>query len=121
MIRYRFPGHVKFLHDAAARIGRPEAEGPARRVSILAALADLCAQAGGADPEHAPMILAKAEEFRDQLHAAFEAAESMLDETRRALDLPVEPARSGKPPRPSRLAGFGTGTARDSLPSSGRG
>jgi hypothetical protein len=88
--RYRFPGYHAFLHEAATRIGRPEAEAPSRRIGTLAALAYLCAQAGEAGPERAPVILAKADEFRDQLHAAYEAAGLMLDETRRALGLMAE-------------------------------
>lgn len=99
MIRYRFPGFYSFLHDAAARIGRPEAEAPARRMTALAALANLCAQAGAAAPEHVPAILAKAEEFRDQLHAAYEAAELMLDHTRAALGVAAGATRPG-PSRP---------------------
>ena len=98
MIRYRFPGFYPFLHDAAIRIGCPDAEVPARRVATLSALANLCAQAGEADPEHAPMILAKAEEFRDQLHAAYEAAELMLVATRTGLG-PAEPGRTDRPTR----------------------
>lgn len=94
MIRYRFPGFHEFLRDAAIRIGHPEAEAPARSISTLSALANLCAQAGLAEPEDAPMIVEKASEFRDQLHAAYEAAELILARTRSALALPGEPARS---------------------------
>ena len=98
MIRYRFPGFHEFLHDAAARIGRPEAEAPARRITTLSALANLCSQAGSAQPADAPAIVKKASEFRDQLLAAYEAAELILAETRRALDLPDEPERPSPKP-----------------------
>jgi hypothetical protein len=84
---YSFPGYTSFLEAAARQIGRPEAEGPARRITTLSALANLCAQASVAEPAHAPAIMAKAEEFRDQLHAALTAADLMLDELKRALGL----------------------------------
>jgi hypothetical protein len=82
--RYSFPGYTAFLQEAARRIGHPEAEGPARKVATLAALGNLCAQAGDADPEHVPTIMAKAAEFRDQLHAAYQAAELMLEDVSQA-------------------------------------
>jgi hypothetical protein len=110
--RYRFPGFHVFLHDAAARIGRPEAEAPARGITTLAALANLCAQAGEAGPEHAPAVLAKASEFRDQLHAAYEAAGLMLDATRRALGLTdpaAEPSRPAPAPGPRERGPEGAG------------
>lgn len=102
MIRYRFPGFHAFLHEAAARIGRPEAEVPARAVTTLSALANLCAQAGAAEPEHVPEILGKAAEFRDQLRAAYEAAELVLDDARRSLGVPNDPAVAKRPGRPAR-------------------
>lgn len=97
LIRYRFPGFHGFLHDASVLIGHPEAEAPARRNSALSALANLCAQAGAAAPSDAPMIVAKAAEFRDQLHASYEAAELILAATRAALSLPDDPAPSPTP------------------------
>jgi hypothetical protein len=95
VIRYRFPGFVSYLHDAAILIDRPEAEAPARTIATLGALANLCAQAGAAEPEQVPAILDKAAGFRDQLHAAYEAAELILDDTRRALGISEEPACPG--------------------------
>jgi hypothetical protein len=82
-----FPGFTSFLEAAARQIGRPEAAGPARRITTLSALANLCAQASVAEPAHAPAIMAKAEEFREQLHAALAAADLMLDEVKRLLGL----------------------------------
>jgi hypothetical protein len=82
-----FPGYTSFLEAAARQIGRPDAEGPARRITTLSALANLCAQASVAEAAHAPAIMAKAEEFRDQLHAALAAADLMLDEVTRSLGL----------------------------------
>jgi hypothetical protein len=72
-------------------VGRPEAEVPARRIASLSALANLCAQASVADVAHAPAIMAKAAEFRDQLHVAYEAAELMLLEVHQALGSKEEP------------------------------
>jgi hypothetical protein len=82
---YTFPGYPSFLETAAQQIGRPGAEGPARCITTLSALANLCAQASMADPAHVPAIMAKAGEFRDQLHAAYVAAELMIAEVDKAL------------------------------------
>lgn len=88
---YAFPGFTKFLEAAAKRIGHPEAEAPARRIATLSALANLCAQAGASGPQDARAILVKGAEFRDQLHAAYEAAELMLSDVHRALGLDGQP------------------------------
>src|SRR4051794_11876837 len=64
-----FPGYPPYLAAAAGEIGRPEAEAPARRNVALSAMANLLAQASLAEPAHVPVILEKAAEFRDQLHA----------------------------------------------------
>lgn len=85
MSQYKFPGYFDYLRDAARRIGHPEAEAPARKITTLSALANLCAQAGAVDPADAPAVMAKAGEFRDQLHAAYEAAGLMLADVSRAL------------------------------------
>jgi hypothetical protein len=90
-----FPGYAAFLEEAARQIGHPEAEAPARRITTLSALANLCAQASLAEPAHVPSILVKAAEFRDQLHAAYEAAELMLAGVSRARGLIPEPPRRG--------------------------
>ena len=87
MTAYTFPGFTTFLNAAVSRIGHPEAEAPARRIATLSAMANLCAQAGTAGSEDAKRILAKAGEFRDQLHAAYEAAELMLSDVHLALGL----------------------------------
>ena len=84
---YSFPGFPAFLEAAAKQIGHPEAEAPARRIATLSSMANLCAQAGSACQEDARTILSKAAEFRDQLHAAHQAAELMLSEVHRALGL----------------------------------
>lgn len=97
--RYTFPGFFGFLKDAALQIGHPEAEGPARKVLALAALANLCAQAGEADSGNVEGIMAKAEEFRDQLHAAYAAAELILIEVNTALGLPVQASQAERPSR----------------------
>ncbi|MCA1685988.1 MAG: hypothetical protein LC745_08400 [Planctomycetia bacterium] len=102
MPRYSFPGYHAFLEDAAQRIGHPEAEGPARKAAALSALGNLCAQAGTADPEHVPGILAKAGEFRDQLRAASLAADLMLSDVERALGLQEDKAPEKKAARPPR-------------------
>ena len=49
MPRYSFPGYYVFLEEAARQIGHPEASAPARRITPLSALGNLCAQAGVAD------------------------------------------------------------------------
>jgi hypothetical protein len=82
---YTFPGYPSFLEAAAQQIGRPGTEGPARRIATLSDLANLCAQASVADPAHVPAIMAKAGEFRDQLHAAYTAAELMIAEVDHAF------------------------------------
>ena len=90
MPRYRFPGYPAFLRDAALQIGHPEAEAPARRITTLAAIGNLCAQAADARPENVAGIMLKAGEFRDQLHAAYAASELMISATRNALALDAE-------------------------------
>jgi hypothetical protein len=105
MSRYVFPGFTGFLEEAARRIGRPEVAAPARRDSTLSALANLCAQAAPAGPEHARAILDKAAEFRDQLYAASQAADLMIDEVHQALglrptsNLDNPPAPGGRAPK----------------------
>lgn len=102
MARIAFPGYTAYLDLAAAEIGHPEAAIPARRVSTLASMANLCAQAVAARPEHVPGILAKAEEFRDQLQAAWRASELMLADVRADRELTCEPRPASSKPRPAR-------------------
>ncbi len=101
MPRYSFPGSTAFVEDAARQIGRPETEAAARKLGPLSALANLCAQAGAADPADVPGIMAKAAEFRDQLQTAFLAAELMLADVERALGLTQEPAQGKRAARPA--------------------
>ncbi len=106
MTKPPFPGFPAFLEMAAVEIGRPEAAAPARRITTLAALANLCGQASQSDDAHVPSILAKAAEFRDQLHAAYRAAELMLADLRDRRGVsPVEPqGRSNSSTAQSRRA-----------------
>ena len=90
-----FPGYTAYLRQAATEIGHPDAEAPARRIGPLSALSNLCAQATLADPENVDGILEKAAEFRDQLHAAFRAAELMLEAVSARRDSP--PAADAAP------------------------
>jgi hypothetical protein len=90
---YTFPGFRSFLEAAACQIGRPEAEGPARRITTLSALANLCAQATVSERANAPAIMTKAGEFRDQLHAAYAAAELMIAQVNQSLGLGCPPSR----------------------------
>ncbi len=102
MSPYPFPGYPAFLDAAAMQLGHPEAAGPARRIATLAALADLCAQAGGAAPGHVPAILARATAFRDQIHVALRAADLIL------ADVSAARRPAGASPddgRPSRRGG----------------
>jgi hypothetical protein len=107
--KHPFPGFPAFLARAAAEIGRPEAADPARRITTLAAVANLCAQAADAELAHVPAILAKATEFCDQLQAAWRAAELMIADLRagrgldprpeeQPLDRADEPAETPSPP-----------------------
>ena len=96
MPRHHFPGYPAFLDAAAEQVGRPEAAGPARRIGALAALANLCAQAAEADEAHVEGILARAAEFRDQLHVAHRAAELILADVRAGRG-----ASRPEPPRPA--------------------
>ena len=111
MSNYTFSGFPAFLEAAAARLGRPEAAGPARRQGALAALANLCAQVVGAERGRAPEILAKAAEFRDQLHVAHLAADLMLLDAYDGLGLPRPSLPEGRgepaaePSRRDRRAG----------------
>jgi len=100
MNAYKFPGFSVYLQDAARKIGHPEAEGPARSIKPLSALANLCAQANIAEPKDVPAILAKAEEFRDQLHAAYQAAELVLAEVHQALKPKPAPEPPPAPTKP---------------------
>jgi hypothetical protein len=90
---YTFPGFRPFLEAAACQIGRPEAEGPARRITTLSALANPCAQATVSERANAPAIMTKAAEFRDQLHAAYAAAELMIAQVNQALGLGCPPTK----------------------------
>ena len=105
MPQYSFPGYYVFVEDAAQQIGHPEAEGPARGIAALSALGNLCGQAGTADPAHVAGIMAKAAEFRDQLHIAFLAAELMISDVERALGLKDEPAPGKRVARPPKSPG----------------
>ncbi len=78
MSSYVFPGYPCFLESAAEELGHPESAASAGRIVPLTALANLCAQATQSDPAHAPGILAKAIEFRDQLAVALRAADMIL-------------------------------------------
>lgn len=109
MPSYVFPGYPAFLETAAAELGRPESAAPARRISAISAMANLCAQAALADPGHVAGILAKAGEFRDQLATALRAADLMIADVeagRKPAPEPEpmpDPAASRPPlPRPSR-------------------
>lgn len=108
MARHHFPGFPAFLDAAAEQIGRPEAARPARQVGGLSALANLCAQAAVADASHVDGILEKAAEFRDQLHAAYLAADLMLADVRagrRTADPETSIDRPKPPAEPTRRAG----------------
>lgn len=94
MSSYVFPGHPKFVEEAASVLGHPESAGPARRIIPLTALANLCAQAATAHPDDARAILAKAREFRDQIATALLAADTMLDDVHDSLGL-VRPILNG--------------------------
>ena len=82
---YKFPGFPGYLHKAAVELDLMEAERPAYRITTFAAMANLCAQVGSVDSKDAPTILAKAIEFRDQLHVASRAADLMLEEVKNAI------------------------------------
>jgi hypothetical protein len=77
---YVFPGFPIFLELAESELDRPGSAGPARRISALTELANLCAQAARSPSAHVEGILAKAAEFRDQLIVALRAAELMIDD-----------------------------------------
>ena len=125
MPRYTFPGYPVFLERAAREVGCPEAETPARKISTLSSLANLCAQAADAEPSRVPAILKKAGEFRDQLHAAHRAAELMLSEVGSALvvaEPPVIPSAAGRPVadrKPRGKPGRGPAEGRTPEPSEG--
>ena len=78
MTKHPFLGFPRYLDRAAASIAHPEASIPARRITPLAALANLCAQASTAHDGDVAGILDKAAEFRHQLHVAAIAADLML-------------------------------------------
>lgn len=98
MSTYRFPGFTTFLDSAAREIGRPEASAPARRITTLSSLANLCSQVEDADPVAARTILERAAEYRDQLLAAYIAAERMLDEVSTAAGVETRPALDAEAP-----------------------
>ena len=83
-----FPGHPAYLEAAANQLGRPESARAAGRLVAVTALANLCAQAGRADPAHVDAILAKGVEFRDQLATALRAADAMLADVQAARGAP---------------------------------
>jgi len=106
--RYVFPGYPAFLDAAAAELGRPELAAPARRVTALTSMANLCAQATHAEAGHVAGIMAKAAEFRDQIATALRAADLMLADV-----------EAGRAPEPGPPAAPGPG-ASSPPPLSGR-
>lgn len=82
---YTFPGFPVYLHKAAAELGCLEAERPAHRITTFTAMANLCAQVGSVPSRDASAIVAKAMEFRDQLHVAYRAANLMLEDVTNAI------------------------------------
>ena len=76
----QFTGYPEYLDEVSKTIGHPEAAGPARRLTALGDVANLCAQASLADPINAKDIMRKAEAFRDQLHVAYLASSKMIEE-----------------------------------------
>lgn len=105
MTRHSFPGFPRYLDRAAESIAHPEASIPARRIAPLAALANLCAQASTADDENVAGILAKAAEFRHQLHVAAIAADLMLEDAQGSKPAADDPSPIAKPrPKVERAA-----------------
>lgn len=88
---YTFPGFIPFLEQAAQDLGHPEAAHPARRISALTSLANLCSQVPGTADAQASAILAKAEEFRDQILVAYLASERMLQAVRMSQGMAGRP------------------------------
>ncbi|WP_435021260.1 hypothetical protein TA3x_002280 [Tundrisphaera sp. TA3] len=108
MASYVFLGYPAFLQRAADELGRPESALAAGRVPALASLANLCSQATHADPDQVADILAKAGEFRDQIHTAWLAADLMLSEVKAGCQRPPAPARTlADPPRGAPRSGSG--------------
>jgi hypothetical protein len=100
---YVFPGFPIFLELAESELDRPGSAGPARRISALTELANLCAQAARSPSAHVEGILAKAAEFRDQISVALRAAELMLDdvETGRRTSTQTRRVPEAGSPQPS--------------------
>jgi hypothetical protein len=84
---YIFSGFPSFLEAAATELGLPNSAGPARRITALTDLANLCAQAAHGDPSNVEAILVKASGFRDQIAVALRASELMLAEVEACLGL----------------------------------
>jgi hypothetical protein len=97
---YVFPGYPAFLESAASELGLPGSARAAGRIVPLTALANLCAQAAHGTPAHAPGILARAAEFRDQIAVALWAAELMLAEVEAARGLSPSEDRGEPEPEP---------------------
>jgi hypothetical protein len=81
--KFVFAGFPRYVEVAAKRIGHPEVGLPAGRISALASLANLCAQASDSQESLVPGILDKAEEFHHQLRVATLAAELMIEDVRK--------------------------------------
>jgi hypothetical protein len=73
-----FPGYPAYLETAADRLECPASAGPAARISLVAALANLCAQATAATPAQLAAIRVPAYALYDQLRVATLAARLML-------------------------------------------
>ena len=82
---YVFPGFPGYLHQAAVELGCLEAERPAHRITTFTAMANLCSQVTSGEAKDAHSILAKAMEFRNQLHVASRAADLMIEEVTQAM------------------------------------
>lgn len=91
-----FLGFPLYLDRAATELTHPEMSIPARRITPLAAIANLCAQASTADDASASCIFGKADELRHQLHVAALAADMMLDDTFVSKPLSQAPSDASK-------------------------
>ncbi len=101
MDRSSFAGFPAFLERAAGELGLGTSHARATPPAELAEMANLCAQASTAKPEHVSAILKEAAKFRDRLLVAARAAELILEEVARTSMLDAGPMPESTPvPQP---------------------
>jgi hypothetical protein len=94
LARHPFPGWAPFVDAAAADMGVcATIASDAKTLKQLTQISGLLGYAVTHDNEKAADILKECDRLRDVLHVALEAADAMITDVRRGLDLDLDPPR----------------------------